>query len=323
MPPTTTARRLPALVVLLASGVGLSASAQPAPAPHLTVVPVHARLFPSSAGPMVNLVAVGDSVPAGSGCGCTPFPVHYARSLAALTGRKVAVSNDGMPGLTSAGLLARLQDGQGVGADIAAADITTITIGANDFDYTQADPSCPGGAIACFDSQLAELAHQLYSVLTRIAFLRHNSPTTVLLTGYWDIWEDGQVAAFTGQPYVAIGDELTWQVNQRLQQAANASGAIYVDLTAPFRGRSGKDDDTRLLAGDGDHPNAAGHQTIAQALLAATPTAVAPAPRRYHSPARGSQPSPASALSRKVQRRRAQPGGLSFAQPARLTTTRQ
>jgi len=293
--PTTTARRLLALVVLLASGVGLSASAQPAHAPRPTVVPLHAQLSPSLAGPMVNLVAVGDSVPAGSGCGCTPFPDRYAGSLAATTGRKVAVSNDGMPGLTSPGLLTRLQDGQGVAADVAAADILTITIGANDFDYAQADPSCPGGAVACFDSQLAELSHDLNSILARVAVLRHHSPTTVLLTGYWDIWEDGQVAAFTGPPYVAIGDELTRQVNQRLQQSANAGGAIYVDLSAPFRGRSGKDDDTGLLAGDGDHPNAAGHQTIAQALLAATPTQRSQQPRAVTtSPARGSQPSPAA-----------------------------
>ena len=43
----------------------------------------------------------------------------------------------------------------------------------------------------------------------------------------------------------------------------------YVDIYTPFKGADGSTDDTALLADDGDHPNAAGHQLIATALLAA------------------------------------------------------
>jgi len=269
---TTPGQRLLALALLAASIVALSAGAQPSAARHLAVAPLSGRVAPGSTGPGLDVVALGDSVPAGSGCGCMPFPVRYARSLATKLGH-TGISNDAVPGLTSGGLLATLGDGQPAARDVATADIVLITIGANDFDPAHADPSCPGGAVGCYDNQLAELSHQLDSILARLAVLRHYAPTAVLLTGYWDIWEDGQVAAGAGPPYVTTGDELTRQVNQRLQQAASTGSATYVDLVKPFRGGSGRDDDTGLLAGDGDHPNDAGHQAIADALLEATPVA--------------------------------------------------
>jgi lysophospholipase L1-like esterase len=62
---------------------------------------------------------------------------------------------------------------------------------------------------------------------------------------------------------------LTQQVNEVVRSAAVSGDATYVDLFAPFKGVAGDDDATPLLADDGDHPNAAGHQVIARALLAA------------------------------------------------------
>jgi len=271
---TAPGQRLLALALLAAGIVALSAGAQPSAAPHLAVAPLRGRVAPGSTGrPGLHVVALGDSVPAGSGCDCTPFPVRYARSLATKLGHTAGINNDAAPGLTSGGLLATLGTGQPAAQDVASADIVLITIGANDFDPAHADASCPGGAVGCYDNQLAELSHQLDSILARLAVLRHDAPTAVLLTGYWDIWEDGQVAAGAGAPYVTTGDELTRQVNQRLRQAASTGSATYVDLVKPFRGSSGRDDDTGLLAGDGDHPNDAGHQAIAGALLEATPVA--------------------------------------------------
>ena len=51
--------------------------------------------------------------------------------------------------------------------------------------------------------------------------------------------------------------------------SADADHATYVDLYAPFKGADGSADPTDVLAADGDHPNAAGHEIIAQALLRA------------------------------------------------------
>ena len=49
------------------------------------------------------------------------------------------------------------------------------------------------------------------------------------------------------------------------------AGMTYVDLVKPFRGPSGDSDPTPLLADDGDHPNAAGVDAIADALAAKVP----------------------------------------------------
>ncbi len=196
--------------------------------------------------------------------------MRYAASLASRSGRRVAVSNDGTPGLTSTELTAELRDGEPAAADVAAADFVSITIGANDFDYAQASDSCPGGALGCYDGRLATLSRQLAAILGRVAALRRGASTTVLLTGYWDIWKDGRVAAAAGPRYETVGNQLTGRVNERLQRATAGTGARYVDLVTAFRGTA-DDDDTGLLADDGDHPNTAGHQVIADALLAATP----------------------------------------------------
>jgi hypothetical protein len=64
-------------------------------------------------------------------------------------------------------------------------------------------------------------------------------------------------------------DAVTAEVNRRVSAAAAAHGATYVDLVTPFRGPDGSKDATPLLAPDGDHPDAAGHAVIAEALAAA------------------------------------------------------
>jgi lysophospholipase L1-like esterase len=62
---------------------------------------------------------------------------------------------------------------------------------------------------------------------------------------------------------------LTLRANTTLRQAAPAEGATFVGLFTPFNGPAANGDVTKLLAPDGDHPNAAGHQLIAERLIAA------------------------------------------------------
>lgn len=51
-----------------------------------------------------------------------------------------------------------------------------------------------------------------------------------------------------------------------IARAARDAGAIYIDGYRPFKG-AGTADCTRLLAADGDHPNATGHQVLARAVV--------------------------------------------------------
>jgi lysophospholipase L1-like esterase len=107
-------------------------------------------------------------------------------------------------------------------------------------------------------------------VAQRIRVLRQGRPTAILVSGYWNVYEDGTVADRDyGRGEQAASDRLTDAVNQVIRTQAVAEGMTYVDLAEPFKGPSGTGDPSDLLADDGDHPNAAGHRRIASALLAA------------------------------------------------------
>jgi lysophospholipase L1-like esterase len=197
------------------------------------------------------VVGLGDSVPAGNACGCTSFV-----SLVG-TAWHVAVRNLARGVYTSADVLAqerRLHLTGGGGRT------TIVTVGANDFDadllsrpgYRAAD------GFSGYAATFRALQHNLAALLPQL-------PGTVLVTGYWNVFLDGEVGRARGSAYVRDSDALTRRVNDVLERAAVAAGATYVDLYGPFKG-DGDRDDSALLAPDGDHPSAAGHALIAAVL---------------------------------------------------------
>ncbi len=225
------------------------------------------------------MVGLGDSVTAGTACDCQDFVALYAAGLARRWHRAVHESNLGTGGLTSAGLLAQLEHDSTVQSQVAAADVVLVTIGANDLvpalrawdDGSGKDEATCGGA--CDDSDLDRVGTDVEDALRDVRQLRGGQPTLVLVTTYWNVFEDGDVAqADRGTAYLRWSDGLTRRLNDSLEQAAQDQDAVPVDLYAPFKA-DGQQDPTPLLAGDGDHPNAAGHRVIASALLAATPAA--------------------------------------------------
>ncbi len=223
----------------------------------------------------VRLVGLGDSITAGTECpDCATFIDLYGTEITGAIGRPVTVTNLGVSGWTSADLLRSLTGGGEGVATVRAAKVITVTIGANDFapmlaTYLAGD--C-GGAdkLACFDRELATLRTNLTAILARIHGLRANRPTAIRVTGYWNVFIDGAVAAQTyGVAFEAASTALTVQVNRVIQAVAQSGGATYVDLFTPFKGPRGDGDPTSLLAVDGEHPNQAGHQEIAEELALA------------------------------------------------------
>lgn len=76
-----------------------------------------------------------------------------------------------------------------------------------------------------------------------------------------------------------VGDALTRKVNHAIADVAEAKEVTFVDIYTPFEGVTGTDDDTALLAPDGDHPSQQGHQQIAEALEKAGLAPLLPLPR--------------------------------------------
>lgn len=222
-----------------------------------------------------HIVALGDSVASGGPCGCTPFPQRYGADLARDRGVATHTLNLGADGQTSGDLLATLEDpGSAASRAVGRADVVLVTIGANDFLDRHDDVTtgqCLGGRdIACVADDLASMVGNVTAVVDRIHRLRGGHPTAVLVTGYWNVFEDGQVARRTFPDIgVRATQRLTRLANAGIRKAADTAGATYVDLYAPFNGPVAGGDTTSLLASDGDHPNAAGQALIARRLVAA------------------------------------------------------
>ncbi len=266
---------LVAAVVLAAVGVSAcsSVTASTATIGVFTAFGAHPARAPMT--PQWSMVGLGDSIPAGYACpGCTPFPELYGRQLTAATGSAVAVMNLGVGGWTSADLLRSLDAGQPDAQVVAASEVVTVTIGANDF-YPALDTylagAC-GGAddLDCFTPVLPQLSSTLSAILGRVSELRVGQPTAVLVTGYWDVFPDGDVAAAVyGPQFSAASATLTRAANTIIQTVTERAGSTYVDLFTPFKGVDRQLDPTALLADDGDHPSQAGHQLIADLLARA------------------------------------------------------
>ena len=157
-----------------------------------------------------------------------------------------------------------------VRAAISVSDLVIVTIGANDFDADRLTTTAcrPATVVSCYAGVLRAQRSLLTGILDTVNALRAGLGGQILVTGYWNIFLDGAVGRARGSNYVHSSDAITAADNAQLASVAAASSGTYVDIYTPFKG-DGSSDDTGLLAADGDHPNAAGHELIARTLLAA------------------------------------------------------
>jgi len=145
-----------------------------------------------------------------------------------------------------------------------------VTIGANDLVPLESKQpaDCPA---TCYARVIDNVGHNVELIVDAARATRPDHPPTVLVTDYWNVFQDGDVGtAENGSAFQSWSDTLTRAESTRVCAAARQAGATCVSLYAPFKG-GGSINPTSLLAADGDHPNAAGHQLIASTLLAATP----------------------------------------------------
>jgi len=210
-----------------------------------------------------SVVALGDSVPSGYNCGCTPYPELSATSLTVPATRDVAATNDAVNGFTSSDVLRQLRSDSDVSSDVRKADVVEIEVGANDVAYSG---SCRT-SVDCYQSTIPAIKQNLPEIVAQVRELTNGHPVLVVLLDYWNVWLGGQYAKARGPGYVDAADTVTDQVNTIIKGTAIETGSSYVDLRAVFKGPDYDNDETGYLASDGDHPNMAGHEQIAAAVV--------------------------------------------------------
>lgn len=203
------------------------------------------------------IVGIGDSVAAGTRSGGTNFLVELGQSLHSERGRAITVVNFAVPGLTTRWLVRQVRL-PGVRGTLRRADLVVVTIGANDF--SQRVLTTPDR----WDAEVARLRRRVGELLGHLQASRGGAGE-IMITGYWNVFTDGQRAQRLGDGHRVSSDEFTRRVNECLRAVASEHGAGFVDLYAPFKGR-GDRDPSDLLASDGNHPNEAGHAVIAEQI---------------------------------------------------------
>ena len=215
-------------------------------------------------------MALGDSVPHGSSCGCTPYPELTGLDLTAPPERPVTVANDAVDGYTTQDVLTQLQSDEGVVDQVRTSDAVELEIGANDVAHSD---SC-GTSVACYEPSIRALEKNLAAIVARIHELTSGRRVLVVLLDYWSVWLGGQYAAAQGDAYVTAAADVTDQVNTAIKTTASITNSAYVDVRTAFKGPDSAYDETHYLATDGDHPNEAGHEQIASATVMVIKTAL-------------------------------------------------
>jgi acyl-CoA thioesterase-1 len=218
-----------------------------------------------------SIVHFGDSVPSGWACRCTPYPGLHASLASRRTGDQVVATNLARAGYTSVDVRRQVESAPSVAA-IRRAEAVVLMIGANDFGASFGQVWHGARPDHAYAPVAARVQANLTSTIARVRVI-HRTPVRIVVLGYWNVMKDGNVArAAYGPAGVKASNEATAYANNAILRAARAKGATYVSTYGVFKGADGKTDPTPLLAADGDHPNARGHQRIAQALARALPT---------------------------------------------------
>ena len=251
----------------------VSASAAPSSAASSTASPTTKTLQPSTAAHAesnttwnrpLNVLSLGDSVPAGRGA--TSYVDMVASAMAGQRHTTANLTNQATDGEASQGLVSD------VAIDpehetIAQQDVIIIEMGANDFDASDAqDPSCsPVQSSGCYDDTMTAMRSNMDKALTTVKQYAKPSAKIILL-GYWNVFKDGAAGQASGSNYVSQGEQLAKWVNEELYALAKKHDTYYADVYTPFAMANNMQD---YLQADGDHPNDAGHLLIANAVLKA------------------------------------------------------
>lgn len=245
---------------------GASSSWRPDSTGSSTATPTPTPTLAGHAGRYVT-VELADSVPSAANCpGCVSYITQVGDRLADRAGVTGVVVNDAVAGFTSSQVLDQLGT-DGVRSRVADADLVVITVGANDLP-DDSDGSCDPDS-GCARMAIAELRTRLTTIVQQVRALQTAADAKVVVSGYWNVGVDGAVGRQNGQQYMTTSRTMTRLFNAMVVEVAASQKAIYADFSTLFIGTDGSADPTDLLASDGDHPNAAGHARLSDAVVSA------------------------------------------------------
>jgi lysophospholipase L1-like esterase len=247
-----------ASALVLATGLGLALTgrfgeamaAAPAPAPAAS--PATARAG-SGAGP--RIVALGDSITAGTGdARAGGYPARLAELLRA-RGRQPTVVNLAIPGAETADVLRRLESDPRVRDEVARADLVLITAGGNDLSHALRPP--PDRPVVDEDSAGTSASANLGALARRVRELNATAP--VRFIGLYNPFD-----VLPGEEADARATVARW--NDRIERATDrVHDVVLVPIADLFYGRPDR------LALDHFHPGAAGHDLIAARVAQTLP----------------------------------------------------
>ena len=245
--------------------------ARPAVVAVVAAVLLSAFAHPAEAVTNGSMLSFGDSVPSGAHCRCTPYPDLYARKTASHTGRVVRMRNDAVSGATSADLLRQVEEG-GVQSQLRSAGTVLVMVGANDFvDAFHRVIRHREAPVRAFRPVAQRVRVNLVATIQEMQELHPG--IRVVVAGYWNVVKDGNVGRRDyGRWGLRKAAQATAWANGAIRGAAAARHVTFVSTYAVFKGAHGRRNPTRLLAADGDHPNARGHAAIAEQFFRVAPS---------------------------------------------------
>jgi lysophospholipase L1-like esterase len=248
------------VLVLCLLAVGCSSPApDAAPAPPPTTAISEPAVATEPARRVLRYVALGDSLASGMG-GEASYADFYARGLQRQTVRPVELTNLGRPGWTSAQLLEALRSSAMFRSAVAQADIVTWDIGGNDIIRAvvrSREGTCGGDdGLDCVRETTEDFAAQWDAITDELATLRRDADVALRT---FDLYT----------PFVPPGtrsEETLAELAAMNSVIAASDGRYGIKVAHVADAFDGALDE--LIDDDGLHPSRAGHQRIAELLLA-------------------------------------------------------
>jgi lysophospholipase L1-like esterase len=232
------------------------------------------------AQPTVLYTALGDSI----AFGLSAIPLSngyvptYRRFVEVGTGLNVELIPLGVPGLTSSGLLAGINEIPAVRATIALSTIITMNIGGSDLLSARSaykDGTCGGTDNQdCLRAAVDTFDDNFPAILDAIVSLRGSRATIFRTMDIYNPFVNVDMAQDSwpndeGNDFQVINTYLD-MFNTTIANEADPRNIPFARVHARFNGPNGDTDpndmDPQLISFDGVHPNNDGHRVIAELL---------------------------------------------------------